>query len=320
MGFSPGASLNFVRSKMDKIDQLLAERKSLQNQEISASNRELLELESRLFLHIEEQLLYEFRKCSAQSRDIAWRENFFYAVDTAQNFTNCAGNILSLKSYSDKPYVRGTAAILQLTAATMVMLNPPTRTAVGICVRKYQKHKLLKYFGTRRPQIMADQLADARALEEYTAKLDVLAPGQRSLEEAAFLFRRTQGMADELGRTNERIDKLRRVADQQAISGPIIGLAGVARSVLITVGYYGYQKKGAISNRLAFAGRISQTCGQTYGLIATPTAQIKGFINKRKLARMHQLPGQILALRLQKVDAMKERIEKIESNRTEEIK
>jgi hypothetical protein len=309
MGLSPGKSLAFARHTMDKVDTLLDERHKLESLEPSQTNRQVLELEGRLLSHIRDQLLYEFRKWSAQSREIAWRENVFYAIDTAQNFTGMTGNILSLNAFHNMPYIRGTSAICQLTANTMVMLNPPFRTAVGICVRKYQKQKLLKYFPARRPEIEASVLADWKDLEQYSAHLDTSSTAQRSLEEAAFLFRRTQGMGDEISRETEHITKLRRVADQQSISGPIIGLASVARSTLITVGYYGYHGKAEINNRLAFAGRISQLSGQTYSLIATPTAQVKGFINNRRLAREHRLPGQILAERMEKLNALKERIE-----------
>jgi len=110
-------------------------------------------------------------------------------------------------------------------------------------------------------------------------------------------------------KTNEHIDKLRRVAGQQAISGPVIGLASVARSVLLTVAYYGYHDKREIINRLSFAGRISQTFGQSYSLIATPTAQIKGYINRRRLKQRQQLPEQVLAARVIKLDGLKARIE-----------
>jgi hypothetical protein len=309
MGFSPRKSADFVRTAMHKIEILLAERQSLVTQETSPSNRELLELEGRLMDHIKNQLVYEFRKVSSRSREVAWRENTFFAVDTGRNFTTCASGILSLNAFYHRPYIRGTSAICSLTADTMAMLNPPFRTAAGLCARKYQRHQLLKYFPMQAPALANNFLADTHDLDEYRAKLDQSAPDQRSLEEAAFLFQRAEAMSNGLAATTDRIEKLRRVAGQQAISGPIIGLASVARSVLLTVAYYGYHDKREIINRLSFAGRISQACGQTYSLFATPKAQIQGFINRRRLAKKGQLPEQILAGRIIKMDLLKARIE-----------
>lgn len=309
MGFSPARSLAYVKEKVRKIDALMAERKALEDAEPMEANKRILQLEGRLIRHILDQLVYEYRKWSAQSREIAWRENVFYAIDTAQNFTQCTSNILSYNSYSNMPYIRGTSAILALTANSMAMLNPPFRTGVGILVRKYQKAKLLKEFPVRRPEIADALFADWQELERCRDTEAVLPEGQRSLEEASFLFRRSADEDDALLAEINNIDKLRRVAGQQAISGPIIGMASVARSTMTTTAYYGYKNNPDSSNSLGFAGRLSQSVGQTYSLIATPTAQIRGYYNKKKLMRQHQFPSQILAERLQDLDILQARIE-----------
>jgi len=309
MGFSPKRSVEFVREKTRKIDTLLAERQQYQKQEPNESNKRILALEGRLLRHIRDQLVYEFRKWSAQSREIAWRENVFFAVDAAQNFTTFTSNMFSLGGINTNPSLRGTSAICALTANSMAMLNPPFRTTVGILVRKYQKNKLMKEFPVSRPEIADALFADWQDLQEFKDSHGEVAEGQRSLEEASFLFRRSAEEDDELLREINNIDKLRRVAGQQAISGPIIGMASVARSTMATTAYYGYQNNPVSANRLAFAGRLSQSVGQTYSLIATPTAQIKGYINKKRLIQQHQLPAQILKDRLEELDALQARIQ-----------
>ena len=310
MGFSPEGTLNYVREKTKKIDFLLEERKQYAAQEPLETNRRILALEGRLLHHLRDQLVFEFRKWSAQSREIAWRENVFFVVDAAQNYTNVASNIFSLGGVNTNPSLRGTSAILALTANSMAMLNPPFRTLVGKIVRNYQKKKLMKEFPVDRPELADALFADWQELESFKDAQGEIPEGQRSLEEASFLFRRSAEEDDELLREIDNIAKLRRVAGQQAISGPIIGMASVARSTMATTAYYGYKNNPLSSNRLSLAGRISQATGQSYSLIATPTAQIKGYFNTKRLIRQHQLPAQILNERLQILDSLKLRIEK----------
>ena len=168
----------------------------------------------------------------------------------------------------------------------------------------------MKEFPVQRPELAEALFADWQELESFKDAQGEIPEGQRSLEEASFLFRRSAEEDDELLREINNIDKLRRVAGQQAISGPIIGMASVARSTMATTSYYGYKNNPISANRLALAGRISQSVGQSYSLIATPTAQIKGYFNTKKLIRQHQLPAQILNDRLQILDSLKARIEK----------
>jgi hypothetical protein len=51
------------------------------------------------------------------------------------------------------------------------------------------------------------------------------------------------------------------MARQQSISGPLIGLTGVASSTLVTVAVYGYRRDIDTANKLGFAGRITQETG-----------------------------------------------------------
>ncbi len=101
-----------------------------------------------------------------------------------------------------------------------------------------------------------------------------------------------------------RIQKLRRVAAQQAISGPLIGLAALSRSILSAVAHYDYPKQAKVRNQLNFAGAIPQVVGQGYSLINTPTAAIMNARYKKKLAKRGELPEQMLKKRLKSLDAL----------------
>jgi hypothetical protein len=118
------------------------------------------------------------------------------------------------------------------------------------------------------------------------------------INEVSFLAARTQEAERSLEHEQKRIDELRRVADQQAIAGPIIGLFSIARSTCAIVSYYGYRTDKVAANRISFAGRVSQSLGQTYSLVATPVAKIRYVIYTRKLAKEGRLPTQVYQKRL----------------------
>jgi hypothetical protein len=131
---------------------------------------------------------------------------------------------------------------------------------------------------------------------------------QKFLTEEGILSERSQKLDSYLVTETAKIQTLRRVAAQQAISGPLIGMASLARSILYTVSYYGYGHSPQTVNNLAFAGRISQASGQAYSLLNTPTVAIYHFWYKRKLSKRGELPEQILQQRLKRLDNLEKQI------------
>ena len=108
----------------------------------------------------------------------------------------------------------------------------------------------------------------------------------------------------QLNRETREIERFRQVAQQQSISGPLIGLTGVVSSTLATVAVYGYPRDIETVNKLGFAGRITQGTGQAYALVNTPYTMVKGIIRNRRLAARGELPTQILRKRLENLEKL----------------
>jgi hypothetical protein len=291
----------FVENSLENIDGLLAERQALLDGTLNAKAPPLVALQGRLLRHVRNELCYEFSTWSADSRATEWRENSFYAIDSTRNFTSSAAAILGLKGFTNSS-CRGGSAITSLVANSLATLNPTIRDGVSLCMRKYQTHYLSKRFQQAKPRSLQQLMHDWEDLAQVVSGNIPDDYDKSSIETIALLTRSSQRFDDELAREEARIERLRRVAAQQTISGTLIGMLNLGRSITSTVAYYGYRSEPVVSNRISFAGRISQTAGQSYSLIATPAAVVARAIYQRRLSKKGTLPAQILQARLRRLD------------------
>ena len=311
-GYSPAAATETVKGYATTIDGLLAERAKLLAGQNLLRSKELYELQGRLLSHIKDQLIFEFKNWSVGSRFGEWSENTFYAIDSLQGFTQMSSSICSLQGFSKRQY-GGGAAIAGLVGGALVTCNPIIRTAVGHAIAKIERRRLNRIFSQGRPCKIDDLLAESNLANDPR---EVDESSSLGTKELAFLIRRTEELDGPLDKEVEHVRKLRRIADQQAFSGPLIGLTGVTRSVLNTVAYYqsipsgsaNYERTRVVGNQLNLAGRIVQSTGQAYSLIDTPYTEVKHYLYKRRLKKVGQLPKQLLAQRLDRLDELEKRV------------
>jgi hypothetical protein len=296
-GYSPKKALSFVKDIVRSTDELLERRDKL-TAEQPAPHREILSVETRLVRRIRQQLLYEFATWSCHSRDQAWRENTFFLIDSAQSFTRMSGAILAKQAF-ETPRSARPAVICALVANSVATINPIVRNIAGFAVRKYQERKLAREIPIGRPE---ENAPDLEKLHQE------LASGEA---ESRVWLRRVIALADsseridkELDRETREIERYREVAQQQSISGPLIGLTGVASSTLATVAVFGHARNIDTANKLGFSGRITQGAGQAYSLINTPAVTLTGILKNRELRKRGQLPTQILQERLKRIEAL----------------
>ncbi len=291
-GYSPSSSIAFVKEIVASTDKLLTTRDRLVEQEPAAGRRQVRELETALVRRIRQQMLFEFASWSCHSRDQAWRENVFYTLDAGQNFTRMAAGILAMKAF-DRPRLARQAVVYALVSNSVATINPIFRNLVGIAVRKHQEKMIAREIPSERPS--------ALSLDDLQQKLAVDADPD-FLSKVSALTYRTQKIDNILNRETRDIERFRQVAQQQSISGPLIGLTGVTSSTLATVAVYGYPRDIDTANKLGFAGRITQGTGQVYALVNTPYTMVKGMIRNRRLAERGELPTQILKERLARLE------------------
>lgn len=302
-GYSPQKSLEFVKGSFQRTEKLLSERDALVAAETSDKRLKVRQYESLLFRRIRDQLVFEFRRWSINSRELAWRENTFFAIDAAQNFTNMTSSILSMQSFQS-PNKSGSAALVALAASSAATINPLFRNLVGVCVRKYQRNKLAKELPIKRPEMPSGlSLAELKDLQQTSEVTDA-----KRLEEALFLSENSEQLDAVIDRAAKSIERGRQVAQQQSISGPLIGSTSVVRSILATTAYYEYRDDKTTANKLSFAGRVSQASGQAYALFDTPYTYFKEVARKRRMEKSGRSLRQILEKRKQFLEKLEQQL------------
>ena len=310
-GFSPRKSEAFVADTLHTLDGLLDQREEFLNAHDTMENRQVLALQGKLLRHIRNQLLYGFKQWSIMSRQTEWSQNTFYAIDSLQAFAQMTSSILALEGFTNRK-CPGPSAITVLVAYGLVTVNPFIRTIIGRCVARYQSRRLSKIFPQARVRTMEELVHDWDELNQVMAGNPEATRDAAAVKEISFLTARTHEVDRRLAEEQKKLRNLRRVADQQAISGPMIGLLSVARGTCATVSFYGYGSNPIVSNQINFAGRISQATGQTYSLLATPIAKIRSVFYSRRLSKQGKLPSQIMQARLKNLDNLEAAIRSAE--------
>jgi hypothetical protein len=203
--------------------------------------------------------------------------------------------ILTSNAFKD-PRLTRPATITALVSNSVATVNPIVSDFAGVAVRKYQEHKLSKFLPVERPPVASE-------LQELVAKVSA-GKDEAWLKKVGALTARSERMDVQLTRETKEIDRYRQIAQQQAISGPIIGLTGVTSSTLATVAVYGHRDDIETATRLGFAGRITQCTGNVYALVNTPYTAISGMIRRQRLRKKGELPEQLLTERLKRLDAI----------------
>ena len=305
-GYSPEDSIEYIRARNNNIDKLLEERDGMTESMADEVQRKIRKLETALMKQIRQQLICEFATWSCHSRDQAWQENTFYTIDALQSFTRMTAAILARKAL-EEPDLAGGGIVCALVANSAATINPIFKNVVGRVVAKHQERKLAKEFNIVRPAPLQgpliDQLNELRHQHSGGDK-----DNDQLLATALMLHDRSERIDTHLVRETREIERYRQIAQQQSISGPLIGLTGVAGSTLSAVAFYDYRGEPVTANKLALSGRISNGSGQAYALLNTPYTVARGLIRKRRLARQGLLPTQILEQRLRNLDTFEAQV------------
>lgn len=308
-GFSPRESVGFVKNVVARTDALFVEREQFTAMESYERRRRVRELETELLKRIRQQLLFEFRSWSCHSRDQAWRENTFYTLDSLQSFTRMTAGILARRAL-DEPDLAGGSIVCALTASSIATLNPIVRNFIGLSMRKHQERKLAREFPSERPAMPAGM-----SLDELT-ELQKHVPGDRDHEElltsALLLSDRSERIDVNLDKETREIERFRQIAQQQTVSGPLIGLTGVAGGTLSAVAFYGYRKEPKTAIRIGFSGRLSSVTGLSYAILNTPYTVISGAIRNKRLRDRGEAPQQILEERLKNLDRFEAQVKAVQ--------
>jgi hypothetical protein len=199
-----------------------------------------------------------------------------------------SAGILAMQAFRT-PKTARASALCGLVGNSLATLNPIIRNIAGIAIRKHQQHVLARVLPTQAPEELSEDMQPQTS--------------SPWLQKVELLTKRTNKIDVALERENAQIQRYRQIAQQQSISGPLIGLTGVASSTLATEAVFGYSDDIKTATRLGLSGRITQGVGQAYSLLNTPITLLIGIKHDSDLRRKGELPTQILERRLQQLDS-----------------
>jgi hypothetical protein len=307
-GFSIGKSVAFVQSTVQRVDNLLARRHALMEQgEFTGTPRELLELKEQLLEYERDRLVFEFKRWSAHSRGYAWYRNSFYVINVTVNMARFSAVTLGFKAFT-QPKCSGATGPILITSAVLAGAGPIASSTIGNWMQRYQQRSLSKKLA------VSTFLSDQEAQQKFERLAQLLASRETSSQHSKLASELVRLREEKLGldtlifHEDRKIQRLRRVAGQQAITAPAISTLGAASGILGTVGYNAYRQQPIINNRLVVAGDATLIPAEAVAILATPAAAILAERYERKLKRKGEHPDQLLAARLKDLKALEKMV------------
>ena len=307
-GFSSRQALAFVQSTVKQVDENLARRHALMEaSELTGTRRELLDLKEQVLKYERDRLVFEFKRWSAHSRGYTWYQNTFYLINATVNMGRFSAVQLGFKSFT-QPKCSGATGPILIASAFIAGLGPLASSTVGNCMQSYQERSLSKKLP------VAPFLTDEEAKKKFERLAEVLATDETTKQNAKLSSELIRLREEKLGldalilSQENKINRFRRVAGQQAITAPAISSFGVASATLSTIAYHAYRQQKVINNKLGFAGDASIIPAEVVALIATPAASIKGYLYERDLKRKGEHPDQLLLRRQRDLESLEKMV------------
>lgn len=307
-GFSVRKSRAFVQSTVKRVDSMLAKRHSLMEKgNFTGTRAELLELKERLLMYERDRLVFEFKRWSAHSRGYAWYKSTFYIINATVNMSRFSAVVLGFKSFTEPKCAGATGPILT-TASCLAAMGPAASSTVGNCIQRYQERSLARDLPA------ATFLSDEEAKQKFERLAQLLTESDTNSQhgqlaaELIHLREERLGLDTLILHQEKNIERLRRVAGQQAFTAPMISSLGAASGILNTIGYHAYRQKPLIQNRLGITGDATVIPAEGIALIATPAAAIKTYLYEHDLKSKNEHPDQLLSARLRDLETLEKMV------------
>ena len=307
-GFSVRKSVTFVHSTVKQVDDMLARRHLLmESGKFTRTRRELLELKEQLLEYERDRLVFEFKRWSSHSRGYFWYRNAFYIINATVNLGRFSAVQLGFKSFTEPSCSAGTGPLL-IASACLAGVGPIASTTVGNCMRHYHARSLAKTLPA------SPFLTDEEAKKKYERLAQLLASSETTNQHGQLASELVRLREEKLGldtliyHEDRNIQRLSRVAGQQAITAPMISSLGVGSGILNTIGYFGYRRQPLIRNKLALAADIPVISAEGVALLATPAAAITAYRYERGLKEKGEHPEQLLSSRFNQLKKLEKTV------------
>lgn len=311
-GFSPSMAKTHVATLKREIDQLMAERATLVQQEQSDPASEACgqadALEGKVLVDLRDLSLLEYQRFHLGARKTIAFQQCQYLFDIAKNTTNAIGAqfaFMALHRGDRRWNLR--AGILYEIAGGLTIAGPILSRAYADLVTRYHKRGLrehLKDVETNETSILSAHLA---ALEKACRGRE---EANRTLERLAVYADHSKTFQDGFDKAAKDREKSRLTATQNVGAGIFVGGCKIASGTLFVIpgGHQRYNSKTAtatrVTNHLLFSSGVVGLSASSFSFVDTLRIQAQGEVHRQKLARQGKLPAQQIGARLKQLDAI----------------
>jgi hypothetical protein len=315
-GFSPGQARKFVASTKSDIDRLTQQRDALIRLEESAPllapEAELHRLEGKVLADLLDQSLLEFQRFHLNARNLMAFQQMQYMFDLAKNATGAIGYDFAWLSLHRRRRVWNyRAGVLFTVSGALTMGGPIVSRGFAKLVSEYHKRSLKDTIEDREAKDVAKLEADQKALNDYvkTARLNSQCATQ-SLNRLEVYGDHSKYFQDQYVSAEKQVAKSKLVATQNIGAGLYVGGSKVASGVMFIIpGYLQLYNKNTqtatrITNSDLLVAGIIGLPASSFQILDTLRIQVRGELDRQKLAKQGKLPGQQIATRLKQLDEM----------------
>jgi len=307
-GFSPAAGSRYVKSIVKKVDQEITELSSrcqADQQYVSADAAHAHACEVRILGDLRDLLVNEFDGFHIGARRILWTQQSFYLLDTAKNVTGALGNLFGYKAVRQhRRRFNQPAGVLNTVSGALIIINPILSRLMGRCMSTVDRH-LLKASGlTKVEGSMAKLDADYKELDEVCHggrdRGDSAVASVLNREDVYARHRRH--FVEQFERSSKEIRAGNRIAVQNILSAMFVGGTKLSYGIQFDVAGFKYVNDPRMTNVQLGTGPIAYLAGTSYALLDNLRIQVMREITNVKLAKKHQLPGQLIKDQLNQLD------------------
>lgn len=323
-GYSPGASIRKVKMLKDEILKLMDKRAELikiESTDPELSQHVLVDnAEGRLLKDNLDQILREFLRYHVSARRLLAFQQMQYFIDLAKYTTNAIGSDFAFLSLSHKDRIwNGHAGVLFAVSGQLTMWGPIVSRLYGKGVGMLSSHRVKTIMKEQADASITTLQADLAALDKIvnSSTASVAALGQ-ALERQGIFEEHERDFTKEITAADKKANKAKLTATQNIGAGIFVGGSKTASSVLFLIPGYDHRfntktkRAGKVTNELLFSSAVVGLPANTFSMVDTLRIQVQGEIARHRAAKQGELPTQIAAHRLKKLDDLEQKLKSIQ--------
>jgi hypothetical protein len=320
-GFSPSKAVAHVSGLNNDINKLLAERDALTAVEAAApsfaGHVAIDQAEGRVLHDLRDEALQEFERFHIGARKLLAFQQCQYLFDLTKYSVNALGYEYAYESlHRHRRYFNLRAGVCWDVAGPLYMTGPIISRVFAKGVGELHRKRLRPTTQEAEAMKVEQLVADHAALDHLISAATV-SDAKPAVERAELYGSHEKTFQDEIRGVEKNRAKSKLSATQNIGGGLFVGSLKLAQGILFTIpgGDHKYNVKtfqaDRVTNTDLFVGSVISIPAGVYSIADTLRIQIRGEIDRHRLAKAGMLPRQLMEARLAQLDHMEARLKAV---------